>query len=179
MSKKHSFLLVAFFCLVACPYGIIEASETEYCAFCDQDVLCRQKFYEDDLVLALYTHKPIFPGHCLIIPKRHVKRFEELTDAEVTQIGRVIKQVNQAVSNVFHTAAYLLLQKNGEEVGQTVPHVHFHYIPREAGDDSAVKFILRMYLVNAQSPLPADEIQLCVEQLRKAMPKEPWQDNVE
>lgn len=87
----------------------------------------RQAFYKNDLVLALYSHKPIYPGHCLIIPKRHVERFEMLSEEEITEIGRVIKKVNQAVEKVFQTSSYLLLQKNGREVGQT-PHVHVHYI---------------------------------------------------
>ncbi len=39
------------------------------CVFCDVSILNNQKFYEDDLVIALYTHKPILPGHSLIIPK--------------------------------------------------------------------------------------------------------------
>ena len=102
---------------------------TEYCAFCDPRVLERQKFYEDDLVLALYTHKPVLPGHCLVLPKRHVERFEQLTDQEITQMGKVIKKVDRAVTEVFSTSSYLLLQKNGIEVGQSVPHVHVHYIP--------------------------------------------------
>lgn len=63
-----------------------------YCPFCDRAVIERQAFYEDDLVLALYDHKPIFPGHSLIIPKRHVERFEQLTEEEITQIGRAIKK---------------------------------------------------------------------------------------
>ncbi len=68
-----------------CVIGFVFSEE--YCAFCDDEVLNYQKFYEDDLVLALYTHKPIMPGHCLIIPQRHVKRFEDLSDEEMTRVG--------------------------------------------------------------------------------------------
>ncbi len=99
------------------------------CVFCDGEVLNRQKFYEDDLVFALYTHKPVLPGHCLILPKRHVERFEMLTDEEILRITQAIRLVNEAATQVFHTASYLILQKNGVEVGQSVPHLHFHYIP--------------------------------------------------
>src|SRR4029078_13357621 len=108
--------------------------KNDYCPFCDSKVIEYQKFYEDDLVIALYTHRPIFPGHSLIIPKRHVERFEMLNDQEITRISQVIKKVDKAAQKVFGTSAYLLLQKNGREVGQTVPHVHFHYIPRKTGD---------------------------------------------
>lgn len=92
-----------------------------------------------------------------------------LTDAEITQIGRVIKKVNQAVMQVFGTSSYLLLQKNGLEVGQSVPHVHFHYIPRKTGDDSAIQFIIKMYIANAKQPISQNEMRENVEKLRKAI----------
>ena len=140
---------------------------TEYCAFCDPKVLDRQKFYEDDLVLALYTHKPILPGHCLVLPKRHVERFEVLTDSEITQIGRVIKKVDQAVTKVFGTSSYILLQKNGIEAGQSVPHVHVHYIPRKEGDSSTFGFLVKMYIANAKGPISPDEMQQIIERLKQ------------
>jgi histidine triad (HIT) family protein len=138
----------------------------QYCAFCNPNILKQQTFYEDELVLALYTHKPIVPGHCLVIPKRHVERFEQLTDEEITQMGRVIKKVNTAVVKVFDTSAYLLLQKNGPEAGQTVPHVHFHYIPRKAGDNSSLKFLVQMYIANAKGPISSEKMQEIVAELK-------------
>ncbi len=170
MHKKSLYILFAVSC-VAIGYFFLYSKKPSdgYCAFCDEKVVEFQKFYEDDLVLALYTHKPVLPGHCLIIPKRHVERFEMLTDEEITQMGRVIKKVNDAVTVVFETSAYLLLQKNGYEVGQTVPHVHFHYIPRKAGDDSMVTLLFKMVIANARKPLPPAETQKVVEQMKNAM----------
>lgn len=174
MRRKLSLFLVVFICIAVGSYFFLSKPFSRscfnvYCAFCDPAVLNSQKFYEDDLVLALYTHKPILPGHCLIISKRHVERFEMLTDAEITQIGKVIKKVNQAVIKVFETSSYLLLQKNGLEVGQSVPHVHFHYVPRKAGDDSSIQFILKMYIANAKKPISHDEMQEIVEKLKQAI----------
>lgn len=153
--------LLLFFCFV----GVVEGT----CAFCSDEVLKRQTFYEDDRVLALYTHKPIYPGHCLIIPKRHVERFEMLTDEEIVAIGQVIKKVNRAVEEVFETSAYLLWEKNGREVGQSVPHVHFHYIPRKKGDDSTLAFLFNMFLANLKSPISEQEMQETVEKLKAAI----------
>jgi len=174
MRKTLSLLTLALICLMGGTYFFFikpfsQSSFDGYCAFCDPTVLKNQTFYEDDLVLALYTHKPILPGHCLIVSKRHVERFEMLTDAEITQIGRVIKKVNQAVEKVFETSSYLLLQKNGLEVGQSVPHVHFHYLPRKAGDDSTMQFIVKMYIANAKQPVSQSETHEIVEKLRQAI----------
>lgn len=140
-----------------------------YCAFCNSEVMNRQKFYEDDLVVALYTYKPILPGHCLIVPKRHVERFEMLHEDEFRQAGKVIKQVNQAVVEVFQTASYLLAQKNGVESGQTVPHVHFHYIPRAAGDSSKCKFLFKTFIKSIKKPISPIELEKNVQKLREAM----------
>lgn len=140
-----------------------------YCAFCDPEVIQRQQFYEDDLVVALYTHKPVLPGHCLVIPKRHVERFEGITDLEAARISQVIKRVDTAVTHVFGTASYLLLQKNGAEVGQTVPHVHFHYIPRKSGNGSTLEFMTRMYLADMHRPMSPEELQRVIIPLREAI----------
>ncbi|MBA3815481.1 MAG: HIT family protein [Parachlamydiaceae bacterium] len=172
MNKKPLYFLAVLSCLIGSLYFYFNTTHELFfdeCAFCDQKVLIRQKFYEDDLVIALYTHKPIFPGHCLIIPKRHVERFEMLNEEEISQMGRVIKKVNVAASNVFGTSSYILLQKNGLEVGQSVPHVHFHYIPRRTGHNSTLKFLIKMYIANVQNPLSRAEMQKVVEQMKKAI----------
>ena len=139
------------------------------CPFCDPSIIQRQAFYEDDLVLALCTHKPVMPGHCLIIPKRHVERFELTSDEEASQICRAIKKVDRAVSKAFDTSAYLLLQKNGREVGQAVPHIHVHYIPRKAGDCSIFKFIFKMFFVELKDPISSAEMDETVEKFRRSM----------
>lgn len=167
MSKNTKVFPVFLFLLLLPLMGM--AAQSPYCAFCDPEVLNRQAFYEEELVIALYTHKPVLPGHCLVIPKRHVERFELLTDAEITQMGQVIKKVDQAVKKIFNTSPYLLLQKNGAEVGQSVPHVHFHYIPRKAGDCSQLGLIVKMYIANVKAPLSQAQMQPVIEQLREAM----------
>lgn len=139
------------------------------CPFCDPKILDYQKFYEDELVIALYTHKPIVLGHSLIIPKNHVERFEMPSETEIVQIGLAIKKVNKAAEKVFGTSSYMLLQKNGKEVGQSVPHLHFHYIPRQAGDDSTIQFLIKMYMANFGNPINPAEMQQIVEKMKVAI----------
>ncbi|MGR3952480.1 MAG: HIT family protein [Chlamydia sp.] len=175
MGKKLFYFFIAALFLIGASSLYLIKSPSEilnswgYCAFCNEDVVDRQKFYEDDLIMALYTHKPILPGHCLIIPKRHVERFELLTDEELMQTGSVIKKVNLVASNLFNTSSYLILQKNGMEAGQTVPHVHFHYIPRQKGDDSVLKFFAKMYIANAQPPLSTIKMQEITAEMNRAI----------
>lgn len=169
--KKILFVFLGLLVLSIGVYFLMPSAKLsrDYCAFCDPKVIDAQKFYEDESVVALYTHKPVMPGHCLIIPKRHAMRFEQLTDAEAASISRVIKKVDQAAIKVYNRASYLLLQKNGVEVGQTVPHVHFHYFPREAGDDSSLKFLMNMYLANLKKPIAPAEMKEVCQQMKEAM----------
>ena len=162
-----SFLMMSFFVYHLQPSR--EDLSLTRCPFCDEAVLNRQKFYEDDLIIALYTHRPIYPGHCLIIPKRHVERYELLSQSEATCMHDVIKRVHHAVMETFGTSSYLLLQKNGIEVGQTVPHVHFHYIPRQTGDHSTLGFFVRMTLANAWKPIDSTEMDEIVQKLKTAI----------
>ncbi|CDR34931.1 HIT family protein [Criblamydia sequanensis] len=139
------------------------------CPFCSEKVLEGQKFYEDDLVIGLLTHKPIYKGHVLIIPKRHAEQFGELTETEISRIGALIKKVDKAVKSNYHTASYVLLQKNGYEAGQSVPHVHFHYIPREKGASSSLEFIISMVGAVIKKPLPKEEMREVVIALKKEL----------
>lgn len=100
------------------------------CAFCNPQVLKTHTFYEDSLVQGLCSYKPVKPGHCLAITKRHVEKFDELSDEEFSAIGKLIKKINLAIQKINGSSEYIILQKNGKGVGQSVPHVHFHYIPQ-------------------------------------------------
>lgn len=146
-----------------------KASLGSYCAFCDPKVQESQVIWEESLVQVLYTYKPIFPGHCLVIPKRHVERFEDLSKEEMAQMGVMIQKVHLAVQEVFQTSAYFLLQKNGVEVGQTVPHVHIHYVPRKEGDKSFLSMMTHFCLAPIKSALSSSDMAPIIESLRNSM----------
>lgn len=174
MKKKIPSFLFASALIVTAGYFFFSLPEspyyqTSYCPFCDPKVLNAQTFYEGEKILALYTHRPLFPGHCLVIPKRHIERFEKLTDEEALEMTQVLKKVHTAAAAVFDIGPYLLWQKNGQEVGQSVPHIHFHYIPRKIGDDSMLKFIYRMFMANHDKALQPDEMRAIVTKMRAAM----------
>lgn len=182
MNKKIPALLILLGCMIGSAYFYLTAGNDKLsfdpaCIFCNPEVPGRQKFYEDDLIMALYTHKPVFPGHCLVIPKRHVERFELLTDQEVVQIARVIRKVDRAAMKVFGTSSYLILQKNGAEVGQTVPHLHFHYIPRKQGEFSTTKFMIKMFLSAIQKPISGDEMRRATGEMKEAIESENTPEN--
>lgn len=173
MRKKLPFL-IGLFLVINGLYALYSKKlsnelSQDPCAFCNPTVLKTQAFYEDDFVFALYSHKPILQGHCLVIPKRHVERFEELSDTEVVHLSRIVKQIDQSAIEVFDSSSYLLLQKNGKEMGQTVPHVHIHYIAcKKEGGHSLFQFMAKMWIANRKKPI-SQEMQEVVKKMKIAM----------
>jgi histidine triad (HIT) family protein len=92
------------------------------------------KIYEDDVVLAFLDIGPLSDGHTLVIPKRH---FENLHDCPSDLLGQVCSRLGKvagAVATAMKSDGYNLLCNNGRAAGQLVEHLHFHIIPRKAGD---------------------------------------------
>lgn len=110
-----------------------------FCPFCNEEIVHYQGFYESKNVMALFQCRPVLEGHSLIIPKRHVERFEDLTPQELIEIGECIRKVHLAFKDVYHKDDYILVLQNGKNGGQTVPHAHFHMIPRGSELTSMIK----------------------------------------
>lgn len=141
------------------------------CSFCDPEIIERQAFYEGNLIYALCDYRPIMPGHSLVIPKRHVERFEDLTTEEMTEMLQFIPKMHKAVSQVEGTDDYALLQKNGKSIGQSVPHVHIHYIPKKSSDSGELTTLFRFFWVpRFSSALSEETLRGNVQAVKMALP---------
>lgn len=74
------------------------------------------------------------PGHTLIIPKRHVASFFELTPEEVAACMDLIREEKELIDEAFHPDGYNIGVNVGQAAGQSIFHVHIHLIPRYKGD---------------------------------------------
>ena len=77
---------------------------------------------------------PVSPGHTLIIPRRHVASFFEVTDAERADLMSLLAAARDDLERQFRPAGYNIGVNDGAAAGQTVPHLHVHLIPRYEGD---------------------------------------------
>lgn len=173
-------IFLGFFCIIV--LGICFAwwnlshrtNVTKLCAFCDPHVIETHTFYEDDFVRGFCSYKPLQPGHCLVATKRHIERFDEITDEELVAMGKLIKKINIAIQKINGPSAYLLLQKNGKDVGQIVPHVHMHYIPRKATDAQSEPTwgLLWPFIIDPfKRPLSQEKHKAWVEKMKQALPR--------
>lgn len=86
------------------------------------------------LSLCLVNQKPLVPGHVLVIPRRVVPAFQDLTPPEVADLMATAHAVAPRVRDHFGAAALTLAVQDGAAAGQTVAHVHLHVLPRREGD---------------------------------------------
>src|SRR5262249_21344708 len=84
--------------------------------------------------LAVADAFPVSDGHTLVIPRRHVTSFFELTEDEVTAIHELIRRMKDRLDEALKPGGYNIGINVGAAAGQTVAHVHVHLIPRYPGD---------------------------------------------
>jgi histidine triad (HIT) family protein len=85
--------------------------------------------YEDDKVLAFHDINPQAPYHILVIPKKHISTLLELTEEDKDLIGHIFLVMNKLAQELsVAERGYRVVVNCNEEAGQTVFHVHFHFL---------------------------------------------------
>ena len=105
----------------------------EGCLFCD---ISEDRIVTDNMfAVAIYDNYPVTPYHTLIIPKRHVINFFDLTKEEMKDVFELLKEVkNRVLSKDDRITGWNVGVNVLEDAGQTIMHVHIHLIPRRKGD---------------------------------------------
>jgi histidine triad (HIT) family protein len=106
------------------------------CVFCKMVAgeIPTTRVYEDEAVLAFLDIGPISDGHTLVIPKQHCTKVHECDPEMLAEVSRRLGRIAGAVQTALDADGYNVLSNNGAAAGQVVEHLHFHIIPRRAGD---------------------------------------------
>ena len=119
------------------------------CLFCD--VKKTGIVYENELAYASYDSYPVSEHHCLIIPKRHIKDYFDLSNDELLACNDLIKIVKKEITNEDPLVKGFNLGTNiGFVSGQSILHCHFHLIPRREGDVDNPQGGVRSVIPNKQ-----------------------------
>ena len=103
------------------------------CLFCNSKI--SGIAHENDLAYASYDTYPVSELHCLIIPKRHVIDYFELTNEELVACNDLIKIIKEEVLiKDKNVKAFNIGTNAGKIAGQSIMHCHIHLIPRREGD---------------------------------------------
>ncbi|MGH7595935.1 MAG: HIT family protein [bacterium] len=107
---------------------------TASCTFCKiiRGEIDGHVVFEDEVALAFLDHRPLFPGHCLLVPRDH---HETLADLPVNLINPIFTNAQllaRAVEQSLNAEGTFVAMNN--RVSQSVPHLHIHIVPRRKKD---------------------------------------------
>tara|TARA_B100001758_G_C18086362_1_gene440920 strand:- start:57 stop:455 length:399 start_codon:yes stop_codon:yes gene_type:complete len=119
------------------------------CLFCNAKE--SEYIFENDLAYASYDSYPVTENHCLIIPKRHIKNYFDLSNHELIACNDLIKIIKDEITNKDQTIKGFNIGTNiGKVSGQSILHCHIHLIPRREGDVDNPQGGVRSVIPNKQ-----------------------------
>ena len=119
------------------------------CLFCNSKK--SGVIHENELAFASYDTYPVSKYHCLIIPKRHIKDYFDLTDQELIACNKLIKIIKKEILGRDQSVKGFNLGTNiGKVSGQSILHCHLHLIPRRTDDVKNPQGGVRSVIPNMQ-----------------------------
>ncbi len=111
-----------------------DATGGERCVFCaiasgDAEA---HIVYEDERTLAFLDHRPLFPGHTLVIPRAHVETLSDLPARDLGAFFEVVQRIAWVMPEALGAQGTFVANNN--RVSQSVAHLHLHVVPRSRGD---------------------------------------------
>lgn len=105
-------------------------TDTANCELC----VARDVVIENPLAYVRYDNNSLSPGHVLVVPRRHVASFFDMTADEQTAVLSLLNQTQRLIQKQHAPDGYNIGVNIGKAGGQSRMHVHVHLIPRYAGD---------------------------------------------
>jgi histidine triad (HIT) family protein len=109
----------------------VASKECTFCRIVRGD-LAAHVVHADDDVIAFLDHRPLFAGHTLVVPRRHVDTFLDLEPERVGPLFLVVQRISRAVEKGMEAEGVFNAMNN--RISQSVPHLHVHVIPRRKKD---------------------------------------------
>jgi histidine triad (HIT) family protein len=88
--------------------------------------------FEDDVSLAFLDHRPLFPGHSLLVPRQHIETIWDLPDDLIGPLFANARLLSAAIRKAMESQGAFVAVNN--IVSQSVPHLHVHAVPRNRKD---------------------------------------------
>lgn len=88
--------------------------------------------YEDERTLAFLDHRPLFPGHTLVVPREHIEALPDLPAADLGAFFAVVQRIARVMPSALDAEGTFVANNN--RVSQSVAHLHLHVVPRSRGD---------------------------------------------
>lgn len=120
--------------------GHLAYMKMDNCIFCKiaNGEIPSATIFENDDVRVILDIGPAAKGHAILLVKKHVANIFELDADTASRIFAVVPKVAAAIKEVTGCDGMNILQNNGPAAGQTVFHLHIHFIPRFENDRVAM-----------------------------------------
>jgi len=104
------------------------------CLFCRmiQGDVATPVVYESEVAFAFLDHRPLFPGHCLVLPRRHIETLIAVPPELLGPFFAEVQLITRAVEAATEAQGSFVAMNN--RISQSVPHLHVHVVPRNRGD---------------------------------------------
>ncbi len=103
------------------------------CLFCNTSK--KEIIFENDLAFVTFDSYPVSQFHSLIIPKRHIQNYFDLTNDELLACHGLLLKIKNKINSDDNTVGGFNIGVNSERIaGQSILHCHIHLIPRRVGD---------------------------------------------
>ncbi|TXJ73937.1 HIT family protein [Streptomyces lavendulae] len=109
---------------------MVSPAACPFCAIVSGEDFSARLVYRSQEVTAFFPLEPATRGHTLVVPNRHVADLADLTAAEARDLGEAILKTARAIRTALAPDGLNVIQSTGAAATQTVPHVHFHLVPR-------------------------------------------------
>src|SRR5512134_1564513 len=134
-----------------CCYAVVQREEQTDMTLIADCVFCRIirgeipsfQVFDDERTLAFMDINPANPGHVLVIPKVHAESIFAIDEPFLRATVLVVQRVARAVRKVFEPYGLNIVQANGPGAAQSVPHFHWHVLPRAKDDGLAMNWPLK------------------------------------
>lgn len=131
------------------------------CVFC-QIVSKKEKaavIYEDDYVLGFLDIAQVTPGHCLVIPKEHIKNLLTMNEKTASHLFRVIPDIARKLQKRLNAQGMNLVMNNEPVANQMVFHAHVHLIPRYNFSE--------IQMLSNKNPIAFEKLVILAEKIKK------------
>jgi len=88
--------------------------------------------FEDENAVAFLDHRPLFPGHTLLVPRKHVETLPDLAPEAIQPLFGAARRLCAAIERAVGAEGTFVAINN--KVSQSVPHLHVHVVPRRRKD---------------------------------------------
>ena len=103
------------------------------CLFCN--VPSSEYIFKNNLAFSTFDSYPVSKYHALIIPKRHVENYFDMSEEEVSSCNKLIKKMRNKIQELDPTVdGFNIGTNSGKIAGQSIMHCHIHLIPRRKND---------------------------------------------